>query len=232
MGASVIMFPGGGYLGEFITFEVTTIAELLQNRGVAAFIVKYRLPSDVTMVDRSIGPLQDAQQAVRLVREHAADWNLDSSKIGVMGFSAGGHLAASVGTHFSKAYCPNPNGVNLRPDFMVLVYPVITMLDAQSNKGSRDALLGPNPPEALAKLFSNELQVTDNTPSTLLLHAADDTIVDVDDSVKFFEAMRHHKAPVELIVFPKGDHGFFLMTRDEWVQPIFEWMTRNSWMKP
>lgn len=232
IGSSVIIFPGGGYVGEGLAIESTAIAELLQNRGVAAFVVKYRLPSDVTMVDKSIGPLQDAQQSVRLVREHALEWNLNPHKVGVMGFSAGGHLASSVGTHFSKAYIPNDDNVNLRPDFMVLVYPVITMTNGLAEKGSRAALLGPNASDALVRLFSNEQQVTDETPPTLLLHAADDRIVDVDNSVVFFEALRHHKVPVEMMIFPKGDHGFFLITRDEWIQPMFRWMTHNAWMMP
>lgn len=232
VGSSVIIFPGGGYVGEGLAIESTAIAELLQNRGVAAFVVKYRLPSDVTMVDKSIGPLQDAQQSVRLVRERASEWNLNPHKVGVMGFSAGGHLASSVGTHFSRAYVPNDDNINLRPDFMVLVYPVITMMNGLAEKGSRAALLGPNPPDPLLRLFSNEQQVTDETPPTLLLHAADDTIVDVDNSVAFFEALRHHKVPVEMVIFPKGDHGFFLITRDEWIQPMFRWMTRNTWMLP
>jgi len=232
IGSGVIIFPGGGYVGAGLAIESTAIAELLQNRAVAAFVVKYRLPSDVIMQDKSIGPLQDAQQSVRLVREHAFEWNLNPHKVGVMGFSAGGHSASSVGTHFSKAYIPNDDNVNLRPDFMVLVYPVITMKNGLAEKGSRAALLGPNPSDALVRLFSNEQQVTDETPPTLLLHAADDRIVDVDNSVVFFEALRHHKVPVEMMIFPKGDHGFFLITRDEWIQPVFRWMTRNAWMMP
>lgn len=232
VGSSVIIFPGGGYVMEGLSIESTIIAELLQNRGVAAFVVKYRLPSDVTMVDKSIGPLQDAQQSIRLVREHALEWNINPSKVGVMGFSASGHLASTAGTHFSKAYVPNDDNVNLRPDFMVLVYPVISMMNGLTHKGSREALLGTNPADTLLRLFSNEQQVTDNTPPTLLLHAADDGIVDVNNSVEFFEALRRHKVPVEMIIFPKGDHGFFLITRDEWMQPMFAWMTRNAWMKP
>jgi acetyl esterase/lipase len=232
VGSAVIIFPGGGYVMEGASMESTSIAELLQNRGVAAFVVKYRLPSDVTMVDKSIGPLQDAKQAIRLVREHGSEWNIDPSKVGVMGFSAGGHLASTAGTHFSKAYIPNGDNVNLRPDFMVLVYPVISMMNGLAHKGSRDALLGTNPSDSQIRLFSNEQQVTDQTPPTLLLHAADDGVVDVDNSVAFFEALRRHKVPVEMIIFSKGDHGFFLITRDEWLQPMFAWLTKNAWMKP
>lgn len=232
LGSGVIIFPGGGYVGEALSIECNTVAGLLQNRGVAAFVVKYRLPSSVTMVDQAIGPLQDAQQAVRLVREHAADWGIDATKVGVMGFSAGGHLAASVGTHFSEAYAPNPHNVNLRPDFMILVYPVISMMNGLTDMGSRKALLGANPSDELVRLFSNELQVTDTTPPTMLVHAADDQTVDVDNSVQFFQALRHHQVSVEMLIFPKGGHGMFPLPRDQWLLPIFEWMTRNAWMKP
>ena len=127
VGSAVIIFPGGGYSMESSSMEGSEIASLLQSRGVAACVVKYRLPSDATMDDKSIGSLQDAQQAVKVVRKHAAEWRIDPAKVGVMGFSAGGHLAATVGTHFGKAYIPNADNVSLRPDFMVLVYPVISM---------------------------------------------------------------------------------------------------------
>ena len=232
IGTSVIIIPGGGYVMEGSAAEMTTLAQLLQDRGVAAFVLKYRLPDPAIMLDPSIGPLQDAQQAIRLVRGHASEWNIDPCKVGVMGFSAGGHLAATVGTHFSKSYVPNDNKLDLRPDFMVLVYPVITMTGSIAHKGSREALLGPNPPDELARLFSNELQVTDKTPPAILLHASDDHMVDVDNSVTFFEALRNHKVPVEMMIFPKGDHGFVFMTRDQWLLPVFDWMTRNAWMKP
>lgn len=232
MGSSIIMIPGGGYVMEGPATELKTDAERLQDRGVAVFVLKYRLPSATTMVDPSIGPLQDAQQAIRLVRAHAAEWKIDPAKIGVMGFSAGGHLAATVGTHFSKATVPNDNHLSLRPDFMILVYPVITMMGPIAQMGSRTALIGENPPDEQAKMYSNELQVTDDTPPTLLLHAADDHIVDVDNSIVFFEALRRHKVPVEMKIFAKGDHGFVLMTRDEWFQPVLDWMTHNGWMKP
>lgn len=232
VGSSVIIFPGGGYVGEGLPMESSVIAKLLQNRGVAAFVVKYRLPSDVTMQNKSFGPLQDAQQSIRLVREHASEWHIDPHKVGVMGFSAGGHLASTAGTHFNKSYIPNSNHVNLRPDFMILVYPLISMRKGLTDMGSRDALLGKHPSDKLVRLFSNELHVTDDTPPALLLQAADDSIVDVDNSIAFFEALRRHKVPVEMMIFPKGDHGLFLITRDEWIQPMYKWMTRNGWMKP
>lgn len=230
-GASVVIFPGGGYVGVAMSLEGTKIAEFFQDHGTAAFIVKYRMPSDATMEDKSIGPLQDAQQAIRLVRQHAKEWHLDPARVGVMGFSAGGHLAATVGTHFDKAYGNNPDNVNLRPDFMILVYPVISMDAKIANMGSRLALLGPNPTEEQIRLFSNELQVTSKTPPALILQAADDQLVDVDNSIVFFEALRHHDVPVDLTIFKKGDHGFFFLSRDEWEEMIPRWMEKDGWVK-
>ena len=183
------------------------------------------------MEDKTIGPLQDAQQAIRQVREHASSWKLDPARVGVLGFSAGGHLAATLGTHFDKSYISNPDGVNLRPDFMMLVYPVISMDAKITHMGSRLALLGPTPTDEQVRLFSNELQVTEKTPPTLLLQAADDHLVDVDNSIVFFEALRHHEVPVDMTIFKKGDHGLFLLPRDRWESMIPEWMQANGWMK-
>jgi acetyl esterase/lipase len=211
--------------------EGTLVAEYLQDYGIAAFIVKYRLPSDATMEDKTIGPLQDAQQAIRLVREHASSWKLDPARVGVLGFSAGGHLAATLGTHLDKSYISNPDGISLRPDFMMLVYPVISMDTKIAHMGSRLALLGPNPTDDKVRLFSNELQVTNKTPPTLLLQATDDHLVDVDNSIVFFEALSHHEVPVDMTIFKKGDHGLFLLPRDRWESMIPEWMQANGWMK-
>jgi len=230
-GTSIVLLPGGGYAGLSIAMELDGVARNLQDHGYAAFIVKYRMPSDKTMIDMTIGPLQDAQQAVRQVRVHASEWKIDANKVGVMGFSAGGHLAATLGTHFDKAYIDNPDNVSLRPDFMVLVYPVITMKLGVTDIGTRRHLLGDEPAEEQVKLFSNELQVTERTPPTLLLHAADDQIVDVDNSVLFFEALRHHHVPVDMTIFHKGDHGFFPLARDEWEAVIFRWLEHNGWAK-
>src|SRR5688572_16328096 len=126
-GAAVVIFPGGSYAGLTFEFEGTQQARFFVDHGIAALVVKYRIPNDQTMVDKSMGPLQDAQQAMRFARQHAAEWNLDPKRIGVIGFSAGGHLASTLATHFDKPYVDNPDHVDLRPDFLVLVYPVISM---------------------------------------------------------------------------------------------------------
>ncbi len=229
-GAGVVIFPGGGYSGVSMGYEGTRVAEFFQDHGTAAFIVKYRLPSDASMEDKSIGPLQDAQQAIRLVRQHAGEWKLDPARIGAIGFSAGGHLAATLGTHFDKSYIPNPDQVNLRPDFLILVYPVISMDAKIGHPGSRLALLGPNPSDDQIRLFSNELQVTGKTPPALILQAVDDHLVDVDNSIVFFEALRHHSVPVEMMIFDKGDHGLFPLPRDEWQGIIQQWLETNGWL--
>ena len=229
-GAGVLVIPGGGYAGLTYEFEGTQQAAFFIDHGIAAFVVKYRLPSDQTMVDKSIGPLQDAQQAMRFVREHAQEWNVDPSRVGAIGFSAGGHVASMLATHFNKSYIENPDHVSLRPDFLILAYPVISMDAKITHMDSRKALLGTNPSDELVRMFSNELQVTPETPQTLLLHASDDRLVDVDNTIRFYEALRHAGVPAEAHLFEKGQHGFFLMPHDRWQSVILEWLQTNGWL--
>jgi acetyl esterase/lipase len=231
-GAAVVIFPGGGYEALSWDFEGTRIAAALQDRGIAAIIVKYRLPSDETMIDKSIGPLQDGQQALRQVRSNATAWSIDPDKVGVMGFSAGGHLAANLGTQFETSFVPNPDSRNLRPDFMILVYPVISMVDDGTNSRSREVLLGAHPNAAQVRRFSGDLQVSGRTPPTLLLAAENDSLVDVDHSIRFFEALRHKDVPVAMMLFSNGQHGFFQLSRDEWMSPMWAWLAKNGWLKP
>jgi acetyl esterase/lipase len=231
-GAGIVIFPGGGYEGLTFDFEGTQQANYFLDHGIAAFVVKYRLPSDLTMVEKSLGPLQDAQQAMRFARQHAVEWKVDPRRIGVIGFSAGGHLASTIATHFDKPHIDNPDRVALRPDFLVLVYPVISMDAKVTHMGSREALLGTGPSNSQIRYFSNELHVTKDTPPTLLLHAADDRVVDVDNSILFFQALRHAGVPVETRLFPKGEHGFYLMPRDRWQGAIMEWLTAGGWLSP
>ncbi|WP_461116448.1 alpha/beta hydrolase [Spirosoma jeollabukense] len=228
-GAAVIIIPGGGYGVVVYQGEGINIAKAMSEKGIAAFILKYRLPSDDIMLDKKIGPLQDAQQAIKLVRDNAQKWGIDVNKVGIMGFSAGGHLASTAATHFEKAYIDNAGNTNLRPDFQVLIYPVISMQDSLTHGGSRDNLLGKNPSRQDVDLFSNELQVRTNTPPTYLTHAADDKLVDVDNSVVFFEKLRHQKVPVEMHIYPKGDHGF-IFRHPGWMDPLFAWMKLNNWL--
>jgi acetyl esterase/lipase len=228
-GAGIVIFPGGGYAGLTFDFEGTQQARFFVDHGIAAFVVKYRIPDDRTMVDKSMGPLQDAQQAMRFVRQHAGEWKVDPKRMGVIGFSAGGHLASTLATHFEKPYVDNPDRVDLRPDFLVLVYPVISMDAKITHMGSRKELLGTSPSDSQIRLFSNELHVTKDTPPTLILHAADDRLVDVDNSIVFFEALRHAGVPVETRIFQAGEHGFYLMPRDRWQGAIMDWLASSGW---
>ena len=229
--AAVIICPGGGYGMESYRLEGTVIAEAFLRKGIAAFILKYRLPSDSIMKDKAIGPLQDAQQAIKTVRQHAVEWKLDPQKIGIMGFSAGGHLASTAGTHFDKSYIPNDENISLRPDFMILVYPVISMKDEITHNGSRNNLLGKNPEDERIALFSNELHINENTPPTWLTHAGDDTVVPVENSILFYKELIRNKVPAEMHLYPKGNHGFVLkLSVDEWMRPLFEWMRRSDFM--
>lgn len=229
-GTSVLIFPGGSYAGLTFDYEGTQQAQYFIDHGVAAFVVKYRIPSDETMQDKSLGPIEDAQQAMRFVRLHAKEWDLDPARVGAIGFSAGGHLASTLATHFSKAYVDNPEQINLRPDFLIVVYPVISMEAKITHMDSRKDLLGENPSEEKVRLFSNELQVTKDTPPTLILQAADDRLVDVDNSIVFFEALRHAGVPVAMRIFEKGQHGLILIPRDRWQGAILDWLTTNGWL--
>lgn len=228
-GAAVVICPGGGYGMESYRLEGTNIAETFQKNGVAAFILKYRLPSDSIMPDKSVGPLQDAQQAIKTVRERAAEWKINPAKIGIMGFSAGGHLASTAGTHFDKAYIPNSENTSLRPDFLILVYPVISMQDGLTHGGSRNNLLGKSPSQEQIVLFSNDLQVNANTPPSWITHTGDDTVVPVENSIRFYQQLIRNKVPAEMHLYPAGNHGFVLkLPCDQWMQPLFEWMGKNG----
>jgi acetyl esterase/lipase len=208
------------------------IAKYFAERGVAAFVLKYRLPDDKIMKDKSIGPLQDAQQAIRLIKQHARQWNIDTGRVGIMGFSAGGHLASTVGTHFDRPVITGNRLADVRPSFMILVYPVISMTDSLGHHGSRNNLLGKSPSLQNIRLYSNELQVTAQTPPAFLIHAGDDKVVDVDNSISFYEALRHNKVPAEMHIYPKGDHGFVLKKPvEEWMDICMKWMKESGLMK-
>lgn len=230
-GAAVIICPGGGYHTLVINREGDDMAKRLIKLGVAAFVLKYRLPDSRTMMDKSIGPLQDVQQALKVVRMNAQQWNVDTMKVGIMGFSAGGHLASTAGTHFNHAYIPNEEGVNLRPDFMILVYPVISMTDDIGHAGSRKNLLGDNPSRDLVKEFSNELQVTPETPPAFIVQAEDDSTVKVENSIRFYKALHKYHIPVALHIYQNGGHGFLKYPpRDLWVNDLVYWMKANHWL--
>lgn len=231
--SSIIIFPGGGYHINAVKHEGLDIAKALNDLGIAAFVVKYRIPNDETMVNKEIGPLQDAQQAIMLVRQNAVKWNLDPDKVGIMGFSAGGHLASTAGTHFKKAVIQNAKEVNLRPDFMVLGYPVISFTDSIGHLGSRGNLLGKSPSTEKIIEYSNELQVTSDTPPTFLIHAADDKVVLPANSIVFFEELLKHNVRAELHIYERGGHGFGLnnpTSEEKWMNTLANWLTSKGWL--
>ncbi|MBC7889461.1 MAG: alpha/beta hydrolase [Ferruginibacter sp.] len=229
-GKAVIICPGGGYSILAFDKEGTGVAEELNKWGITAFVLKYRLPDDSTMIDRSIAPLQDAQQAIRLVRANATDWGLNKNQIGIMGFSAGGHLAASASTHFSfKADVNNKDTNSVRPDFSILIYPVISFDSTITHSGSRNNLVGARAPAEKIAFFSNELQVSSKTPPAFLVHAGDDGGVAVENSIRYYQACIKNKVPVEMHLYPKGGHGFGMnnkTTDDNWLERLKNWMNR------
>jgi acetyl esterase/lipase len=226
-GTAVIIFPGGGYSVNAYQHEGIDVAKQLVKMGVAAFVVKYRVPNPATMPNPTIGPLQDAQQAIKMVRENASAWGINSSRLGVLGFSAGGHLAASAGTHFQEVLIPNAENTSVRPDFMVLIYPVISFMPGVGHSGSSDRLIGKNPTEALQKAWSNELLVNAQTPPTFLVHATDDGGVSPLNSILFYEALRKNKVATEMHLYQRGGHGFGLYIKGSkvrWMDACREWM--------
>ena len=229
-GISVIICPGGGYARLAIDHEGVEVAKEFNKHGITAFVLKYRLPSDSIMVDKSIGPLEDAQQAIRIVRTNANAWGLNPNKIGIMGFSAGGHLASTAATHFhSLADKSIHDTTSVRPGFVMLIYGVISFNESITHKGSKDNLIGKNPPEELVKKFSNELQVTQDSPPAFLVQAGDDHTVPVENSVRYYEACLKNHVPVEMHLYPYGGHGFGLhnkTTDDQWFERLLNWMKK------
>ncbi len=233
-GAAVLIIPGGGYGIIAIDHEGYQVAKRFNEMGVTAFVLKYRLPNDQTQVDKSIAPLQDAQQALRLIRKQAKEYGVNPARVGVIGFSAGGHLASTAGTHFAKPVGERADGTDVRPDFMVLVYPVISFSDSLMHGGSRKNLLGPNPDVKQVALYSNELQVTAQTPPTLLVHNGDDQAVKVQNSIAFYLACLRNGVPAEMHIYPKGGHGYGMnnsTTQDKWMDRVQNWMATNGWLK-
>jgi len=233
-GAAVIICPGGGYSIVAIDHEGFKVAEKFNKMGVAAFVLKYRIPDTKNQTDPSIAPLQDAQQAILTVRTNAKKWNIDPARIGIMGFSAGGHLASTAGTHFEHSLIDNPGHISVRPDFMILIYPVISADVAITHSGSFKNLLGANASAEQLKLYSNEKQVSNKTPPTFLVHASDDGGVSPNNSIVFYQALLKNKIPAELHIYQNGGHGFGMhnaTTKDEWMERCKNWLDKNGWLK-
>ena len=234
-GAAAVVFAGGAYGHISLDKEGAQTARWLTSIGVVAFVVEYRL-----------GPryhhpamLQDAQRAIRVVRARAAEWGVDPRRVGVVGFSAGGHLASTAGTRFDAGEAAAADSVeraSSRPDFMVLVYPVITMEERFTHKSSRARLLGDDPPPELGRLLSNETQVTRETPPTFLIASTDDASVPAENSLMFYQALKAAGVLVEMHVFESGRHGFALGPGDPalsaWPALAATWMRRHGWLEP
>nr|WP_231632231.1 alpha/beta hydrolase [Flavobacterium sp. KJJ] len=229
---AVIIFPGGGYSHLAIDKEGTKVANWLNSLGITAFVLKYRLPSDLIMKNKNIGPLQDAQEAVRYVRENAAKWNIDTNKIGTIGFSAGGHLASTLATHYDDKTYESASKISARPDFSLLIYPVISMQNEVTHKGSQTSLLGNNPSQDLIDSFSNEKKVTPQTPPTFLVHATDDGAVIPENSIYYYLALKKNGVTSELHLYENGGHGFGLGVKDtskNWTKDCEEWLKSHGY---
>ena len=213
-GAAILICPGGGYGGLAVEHEGSQFAVWLNSIGVSAFVLFYRMPNQHSEI-----PLKDAQTALEIIRNSAKKWHIDKHKIGIAGFSAGGHLASTAGTHFTK---------QTQPDFMVLVYPVISM----TGDGTCQNLMGKTPSAELIKRFSNELQVTKKTPPTLIIAALDDDVVPVEHSRMFYKALQDKKVPSEIHTYEKGGHGFGMRKQglevDNWTDLLKEWLQKNK----
>ena len=221
-GTAVLICPGGGYSGVSAVKEGAEIAKWFNELGVSAFVLYYRMPNGHYEI-----PLKDAQTALSIIHKRAREWKINKKKIGIMGFSAGGHLASTVGTHFkTKAE---------RPAFMLLAYPVVTMNKDLTHKGSRDNLLGKNPSDELVKLYSNELQVNKQTPPTFIIHARDDGAVPIANSENLLKALQKNKVPAKLVTYDQGGHGFGMRKKgipvENWPQEMKAWLTERKLIK-
>ena len=231
--AAVIICPGGGYGILAASHEGSDVARVFNSWGITAFVLKYRLPDDSIMINKETGPLQDAQRALQLVRQNAKQWDIDPARIGIMGFSAGGHLAATASTHFNKPVIDNPGNISLRPDFSLLIYPVISFTDSLTHMGSRNNLIGKDASPEKIKEYSNELLVNEQTPPAFLVHAIDDGGVKKGNSVQYYEALQRNKVPAEIHLYPQGGHGFGMnnkTTADSWMERLKSWFKANQYL--
>lgn len=230
-GTAVIVCPGGGYVRLAYSYEGIATAKWFAKNGISAFVLKYRLPNDSLMEHKEFAPLADAQQAIYYLRKNAGKFRIDPNKIGIIGFSAGGHVASTLSTHFQKSIIKNDEKINLRPDFSILIYPVISMKKEITHSGSKKALLGKNPSDSLVNQFSNELQITHDTPPTFLVHAADDKSVLVENSIRYFQGLKENNIIAAMHVFQKGGHGFAMKNKWNDVQWLFlleKWLIENK----
>ena len=226
----VIVCPGGGYFILAAGHEGSDVAEFFNSIGVNALVLKYRIPNADNQIDKTIAPLQDVQQAMYLCRLNAATWGIDAKKIGVMGFSAGGHLAASLASHYADVKINNPENISLRPDFQILIYPVISF-QSFGHGGSRNSLIGPVMSEEAIHYFSNEEQINTYSPPAFLVHAKDDDAVPVANSTIYAKTLQMNKVPAEIYLYEKGGHGFGMKNPTSevyWPNLLKDWLHKNQ----
>jgi acetyl esterase/lipase len=234
-GVAVLICPGGGYYVLAMDHEGHNIAKWFTERGITAFVLKSRLPDDKLMTNKTIRPLQDAQQAMRIIRGNAAKWKIDARKLGIMGFSAGGHLAATVATHFDKQVGEiTDQKISVRPDFVILGYPMISFQPGIYPGGRQNRLLGDDPSKELVDAYSNELHVTAQTPPAFLFLSSDDFLSPLN-SISFYTALLKNKVPAELHIFEKGGHGYSMSKKqrghvEDWPRELEGWLRDNKWL--
>lgn len=212
-GQAVLIIPGGGYEVIVHEWEGADIAKWFNSQGIAGIVLKYRLPHGKSNVEREKSPLLDAARAMRLIRSNAKVWNIDKNNIGVMGFSAGGHLASTLATHYNESVLGDKDKIDMlsaRPDFSLLIYPVISMSSDFTHEGSRYFFMGENLDKEKMEYYSSEKHVTEYTPPTFLIHSSDDEVVDVDNSIAFYRQLIKNKVDAEMHIFQNGEHGFSL----------------------
>lgn len=230
-GAGILIFPGGGYQRVVLDKEADELAPWLKSLGVTFFVLRYRLPGEGHLSGADT-PLQDAQRAIRLIRKNAPAWGLDPKRLGVMGFSAGGHVASGLGVKYDRQLyrsIDDIDAVNARPDFLILGYPVVTMRDQYVHMGSRTQLLGRQPTPEQIDAYSNELLITKDTPQTFIMHASDDSSVPVENSINFYLGLRRARVPVEMHLFKDGGHGYSIRftygkTCEQWTSLCGQWL--------
>ena len=233
-GTAVVICPGGAYGRLYMIGEGYKVAKWFNSIGVTAFILKYRLPSNIIMKDKTIGPLQDAQESIRYVRRNALKWNLNPDKIGIIGFSAGGHLASTVSTRYDDVIYQVVDNISAKPNFSILIYPVISMNEKITHKGSRKNLLGIEPSNDLIEKYSNDKQVNALTPPTFIVHAIDDKSVVIENSIDYFLALRKYNVLSEIHFYQNGKHGFGLgregTTSLNWSRDCEDWLRLSTFL--
>lgn len=232
-GMAMLICPGGGYHGLAYDWEGTDYAKWLNSIGITAFVLKYRIPTAESVIVSYKAPMQDAQRAMRYIRMNAEKYHINTNKIGVIGSSAGGHLASSLGTHYNELFYEGKDAqdaVSSRPDFMMLIYPVISMQDNITHGGSRKNLLGENPTQELIHKFSIDEQVDENTPPTFIVHSGNDTAVPVENSIRMYQALIKNKVDATMHIYPNGGHGYSLGINNKnapnWTPLAQEWLEK------